>query len=104
MRAARDRAQQRQAVLDVAAQLFVELEPDFGEEAALRSQDVALDVGQQAELRTGLIPIEELLPPHDRGPERGFGARYPRIPREAGAGDPLAVTKQETRYIRGRAC
>ena len=50
MGAAGDGAQDRQAVFDVAAQLLVELEPDLGEQAALRRQDVALDVGQQADL------------------------------------------------------
>ena len=50
MGAAGDSAQDRQAVFDVAAQLLVELKPDFSEQAALGRQDVALDIGQQADL------------------------------------------------------
>ena len=50
MGAASDSAQDRQAVFDVAAQLLVELKPDFSEQAALGRQDVALDIGQQADL------------------------------------------------------
>ena len=50
MGAAGDNAQDRQALFDVAAQFLVELKPDFSEQAALGRQDVALDVGQQADL------------------------------------------------------
>ena len=38
MAAAGDSAQDRQAVLDVAPQLLVELKPDFSEQAALRGK------------------------------------------------------------------
>ena len=91
MGAACDGAQDRQALFDVAAQLLVELEPDFSEQAALGRQDVALDIGQQAGL--GIDRDQVVGHPAQDGErlDQLLGGIAREEGRQIGQGSPLAM-------------